>query len=207
MAKRRRKLDPNLIDVYRESYTRQELEKIRRTYAKRANQRMVRLEQAGYRVNEPVTEYLQQQGRRRFSETPTFKGTDAQLKREISALTGFMESERSLVSGRRRIRERTSRTLKERYGVDLSDDELEYLLNNFDDFKSAVSINSDALLQAIGSVSGQVDSKKKILSIVKELKGKKSAQDQAKAVYKAVYGRKRKNKANIIDSIIEAIIK
>ena len=207
MAKRKHKSNSGLIDPYRQSFTYTELEAIRRKYAKRANQRMLRLERAGHAVNEPITEYLQQIGRNRISEQRSFKGTTAQLKREIAVLTGFLESKRSLVSGRKQIAKQTANTLKDRYGVDLSSDDLDYLLNNFNDFKEAVNMNSDALLQTIGEVSGDIDSKQKIDKIIKELRNKRSAQDQAKAVYKAVYGRKRTGKEATIEAITEAIIR
>ena len=207
MAKRKSKLSGDLIDPYRQAYSRSELEAYRRKYAKRANQRMVRLERAGMTVNEPVREYLTQIGRNRYSEQRDYKGSLQQLKREIASLTGFLESERSTVRGRKKIAKKTRKTMKDRYGVDLSEKETEYLLNNFDDFKEAVNMNSDALLQAIGEVSGDVDSKEKIDKIVKELRGKKSVEERAQAIHKAVYGRKRAGKAEVIGKIAKAIIR
>ena len=206
MARKRRN-NSGLVDPYRDKMSRADLEQIRRTYAKRVNQRILRLERSGHKVNEPVTEYLQQIGRRRFSETGSFGGTLQQLRREISALTGFLESKRSTVSGWKEISKTTQRTMKERYGVDLSRDEMEYLLNNFNDFKEAVSMNSDALLQAIGEVSGQIDSKQKIDKIIKELRNKRSVQEQAAAIYKAAYGRRRTGRADLIENIADAIIR
>lgn len=195
-------------DVYRQSYSHDELLSIRRQYAKRANQRMLRLERSGASIgNEPALAYLRQIGRRRFSETKGFKGTAAQLKREISTLSGFLSSERSTVIGRKSIVNKTLQTMTDRYGLDLDSDEGRYLLEHFDEFKAAVAMNSEALLQAIGAVAGDITKPEQIKDIIKELKGRKTVKDQADAIYKAMYGRKRKGAAAMKADITAAIIK
>lgn len=234
MAKRRRKnkVDTSKLvgkytgyaDPYRSSYTTDELLALRRKYAKAVNQRLVRQERAGFKIGDsPALELLAKQGRRRFSEvkgTPKhLLKTDAKsgktsvdrnaLKREISALTGFLGSLRTTREGRKRIFEETSKTFGQNFGIQLNKKEFDFLLKNFNDFKSAVKMNSDALLQAIGEVSGDITNKDQIKRIIAELKEAKTVQEQAAAVYDATY-RRRKRKpalAEKIDAIIEAIIK
>lgn len=217
-------------DPYRQSYTTDELLALRRKYAKAVNQRLVRAgygtkePRAGFKIGDsPALELLAKQGRRRFSEvkgTPKhLLKTDAKtgktsvdrnaLKREISALTGFLGSVRTTREGRQRIFEETSKTFGQNFGVQLNKKEFEFLLKNFNDFKSAVKMNSDALLQAIGEVSGDITNKDQIKRIIAELKEAKTVQEQAAAVYDATYKRRKRKpaRAEKIDAIIEAIIK
>lgn len=234
MAKRRRKnkVDTSKLvgkytgyaDPYRQSYTTDELLALRRKYAKAVNQRLVRQERAGFKIGDsPALELLAKQGRRRFSEvkgTPKhLLKTDAKsgktsvdrnaLKREISALTGFLGSVRTTREGRQRIFEETSKTFGQNFGIQLNKEEFDFLLKNFNDFKSAVKMNSDALLQAIGEVSGDITNKDQIKRIIAELKEAKTVQEQAAAVYDATYRRRecKPERAEKIDAIIEAIIK
>lgn len=180
------------IDPYRQSYTTDELMAYRRKYAKMVNQRIVRLERAGYSISDhPAVEYLTKRGRKRFSETPGFKGGRDELKREISVLTGFASSMRSTREGIQKIVAQTSKTIRENYGVQLSGSEMEFLLKNFNDFKSAVKMNSDALLQALGEVSGDITNKDQIRKIIAELKDKKTVKSQAAAIYDALYKGKK----------------
>lgn len=196
------------IDPYRESYTTAQLEQYRRKYAKMVNQRLVRLERSKYKlVDSPALEYLGKAGRRRFSEQLQFKGSRNDLKREIALLTGFASSLRSTSEGIQQIVQKTSNTMRDRFGLDLDPSEMGFLLENFNDFKSAVKMNSDALLQAIGEVSGDITNKDQIKQIVKELKNKKTVESQADAIYKTMYGRKRKGKADKIEAIKGAIIR
>lgn len=231
MAKKKRFFKPrstgstkyDVIDVYRQSFSTKDLLDIRRKYAKRANQRIRRLEAAARQNKanigtEPVFTYLRQIGRAnkglgRFSESKDFvRNEDGkidrwQLKYEISTLAGFLGAERSTIAGRREIAKRTISTMAERYGLKLDEDEAIYLLENFDDFKSMVYMNSDALLQAIGAVAGDITKKEQINKIVDELKGKKTVKTQTDAVYRAMYGRKRKGAAAMKADITAAIIK
>lgn len=198
----------DVVDVYRQAFSRQELLDIRRQYSKRANQRILRLERAGAGIgSEPVFTYLRQIGRRRFSEGKGFKGTTWQLKREISALAGFLGAERSTVAGRQAIAKRTISTMAQRYGLNLDSDEAVYLLEHFDEFKSQVQMNSDALLQAIGSVSGDVTKPEQIDKIINELRNKRTVKSQSEAVYRAMYGRRRKGRPGMVGEIAKAIIK
>lgn len=193
-------------DPYRQNYTTGQLLDLRRQYAKAVNQRILRMERAGFKIGDsPALELLAKQGRRRFSEV---KGvpkhltkTDAQgktvvdrnaLKREISVLSGFLGSIRTTKEGRREIARQVGKTLDEKFGVKLKPKELDYLLRNFNDFKSAVKMNSDALLQAIGEVSGDITNKDQIKKIIEELKDKKTQKEQAAAIYDAMYAGRKK---------------
>lgn len=102
-------------DVYRGSYSLDELQRMRRRLAKRANQRMVRLEREkspvtgeSYKTYGAITEvyfYLnkQKEGRKRFREQLNALTDTQTLKREITVLQGFLGRKTSLVSGHRDI--------------------------------------------------------------------------------------------------------
>lgn len=104
------------IDIYRTSMTPTEIKKLRRTLAKRANQRLVRLERATSKVTgEALSEigaatiaqsYLSRTGRRRFTEKLESGLTYEQERREIINLQAFLMSKTSLVSGVRNIERR-----------------------------------------------------------------------------------------------------
>lgn len=105
-------------DVYRGSYSLDELQRMRRALAKRANQRIVRLERGESKVTgekwntfgavTEVYDYLnkQQEGRTRFRETIKALTDSRSLKREITVLQGFLGRKSSLVSGMKEIEEK-----------------------------------------------------------------------------------------------------
>lgn len=112
------------VDVYRASLSLSEMQALRRTLAKRANQRIVRLEKAtsritGERYNEfgAVTEaydYLDRQskGRKRFQERANALTDINAIRREISVLQGFLGRKTSLVSGIREIEQKRIETFE-----------------------------------------------------------------------------------------------
>ena len=112
------------IDIYRESMSITDMQALRRKLAKRANQRIVRLERAssnitGEAFNEfgAVTDaysYLERQkkGRKRFQERADAITDTMELRREISVLQGFLGSKTSLVSGIREIEMQRIRTFE-----------------------------------------------------------------------------------------------
>ena len=100
-------------DVYRGNYSLSDLQQMRKALAKRANQRIVRLERAkslvtGERYNTfgaivDAMEYLQRRNRSRFSEQlKTTTDTNA-LRREVTVLRAFLERPTSTVKGMRDI--------------------------------------------------------------------------------------------------------
>ena len=105
-------------DVYRGSYSLDELQRMRRTLAKRANQRIVRLERGESKVTgekwntfgavTEVYDYLNRQksGRTRFRETAQAFTDPQELKREITVLQGFLGRKSSLVSGMQEIEQK-----------------------------------------------------------------------------------------------------
>ena len=105
-------------DVYRGSYSLDELQRMRRALAKRANQRIVRLERGESKVTgekwntfgavTEVYDYLnrQKEGRTRFRETAKALTDSQALKREITVLQGFLGRKSSLVSGMREIEQK-----------------------------------------------------------------------------------------------------
>lgn len=103
------------IDIYRGSYSVDQLQTIRRTLAKRANQRIVRLERGASEITGEqfntygavidAYDYLEKQkaGRTRFREQKNAFTDQQDLKREITVLQGFLGRKSSLVSGMREI--------------------------------------------------------------------------------------------------------
>lgn len=88
---------------------------LRRTLAKRANQRLVRLERseskvtgenfASYGAAQNAYEYIRstRAGKNRFSESKNYMDDINTIRREISVLQGFLQSPSSLVSGQKSI--------------------------------------------------------------------------------------------------------
>lgn len=123
MAKKPIKLETSYQDfnAYAKDYTNAELQEIRRKLAKRANQRMVRLERAVSNVSgEAYSSYGAYQvfakdylrGKRRFSEKiDTGQGRRA-LQREITVLQGFLNAKSSTVQGQREIEEKRNKTFE-----------------------------------------------------------------------------------------------
>lgn len=108
------------LDIYRMKTSPEQLQEIRRTLAKRANQRLVRLERASSKITgesfasygaaDRAYFYLQNQTGKtdkraglRFKESKKAITDTMELKREISVLQGFLGSESSTVQGQRRI--------------------------------------------------------------------------------------------------------
>lgn len=110
-------------DVYRGSYTVKELQTMRRKLAKRANQRMVRLERAesaitGEKFNTfgaiiDAYNYLERQrGKNRFQENLKALDKQSDLKREITVLQGFLGRKSSTVSGMKDIENKRMNTFE-----------------------------------------------------------------------------------------------
>lgn len=108
------------MDVYTGGYSVGELQEIRRVLAKQANQRILRLERAkspitGERYNTfgaviDVYDYLENKGRRRFSESKAAIKQSNELRREITVLQGFLGRKSSTVKGIREIENKRERT-------------------------------------------------------------------------------------------------
>lgn len=108
------------IDVYRGSYSLSELQQLRRKLAKRANQRILRLERSksnitGEKFNTfgaviDVYHYLG--GRTRFREQYNTISDINSIRREITVLQGFLGRKTSLVSGIREIERKRINTFE-----------------------------------------------------------------------------------------------
>lgn len=111
-------------DVYRGSYSIDELQRMRRALAKRANQRIVRLERGESKVTGEkwntfgavleAYDYLnrQKEGRTRFRESKNAMTDVQNLKREITVLQGFLGRKTSLVSGMKEIEQKRISTFE-----------------------------------------------------------------------------------------------
>lgn len=116
--------DDLTADVYRGNYSMDELQRMRRALAKRANQRIVRLERGSSKVTGEkwntfgavidAYNYLnkQKEGRTRFRETKNSLTDRQALKREITVLQGFLGRKSSLVSGMQEIEKKRMTTFE-----------------------------------------------------------------------------------------------
>ena len=142
MARRKRKTISNpqvaegidLLDLNIESQ-----KSLLRRFAKRANQRLVRLEKAGlnqYAYSNAMA-YLRDSGKRRFSESigTIGKMTNFQRKTELSAIMEFLGAKTSTVSGFKEILKSNARRLADK-GINIDNEDFFAFLRS-DEYKSA----------------------------------------------------------------------
>lgn len=111
------------LNPYNPGYDVADLRKLRRTLAKRANQRMVRLERAtsditgesfaSFGAIKDVQSYLRGEKRKRFSEGAAYtpKGKKA-LEQEIVVLQNFLRRKTSTVKGQKEIEKKRMETFE-----------------------------------------------------------------------------------------------
>ena len=135
----------------------EELNAIRRTLAKRANQRLVRLERAysditgesyaSYGASEYAYNYLASQGRKRFSENKNYSDDFNLLRKEILEIQKFLGSKSSLVSGQREIEQKRIKTFESK-GIRFSGNKEFYDFLNSKDFADlSKSFDSDKIIE------------------------------------------------------------
>ena len=135
----------------------EELNSVRRTLAKRANQRIVRLERsyssitgesyASYGAIDYAKDYLQKIGRNRFSEKKDYSDDFNLLRREILQLQKFLSSESSTVYGQREIEQKRIKTFESK-GIRFSGNKEFYDFLNSKDFADlAKQIDSDKIVE------------------------------------------------------------
>lgn len=109
------------IDVRGGRYTLEELDRMRRKLAKRANSRLLSLERAGrdYWAYDIAQRYLSARNRRRFSER-SFKGSARNAVRELEEIISFLNSASSTISGSKAIENKIKATFAEK-GVNVSE--------------------------------------------------------------------------------------
>lgn len=109
------------IDVRRGGYTLEELDRMRRKLAKRANARLLALERAGrdYWAYDIAQQYLNARNRRRFSER-AFKGSERNAVRELEEIISFLNSASSTISGSKAIENKIKSSFA-RKGVNVSE--------------------------------------------------------------------------------------
>lgn len=109
------------IDVRRGGYTLEELDRMRRKLAKRANARLLSLERAGrdYWAYDIAQQYLNARNRRRFSERG-FKGSERNAVRELEEIISFLNSASSTITGSKAIENKIKSNFAEK-GVNVSE--------------------------------------------------------------------------------------
>lgn len=151
------------VDIYRKSISTKELMEMRRSLAKRANQRLVRLERSSsivsgksyidIGVGQIVKQDLASKGRTRWSETlsGTGRGERAlnrrQLQREIIELQSFLEAKTSTVAGAKDVEGRRLQSFEEKGLGTVAREESFYKFLNSENYKQLVkSLDSDQIV-------------------------------------------------------------
>lgn len=171
------------FDPYAKDITLEDLRRIRRQLAKVMNQRMVRLEQAKSPVTgeaytfgtyDKMRDYLDAQGRNRFSEVKDVKMSASQLKKEIRILQGFEESPSSKVSGMRAIEKKRLTAFKDK-GIDpsvVSNKDFYDFLNGQTFERLSRIIDSDRIVEEYNRVAKEGVSVDDIVSALDEYMSK-----------------------------------
>ena len=152
-----------------------ELNAIRRTLAKRANQRLVRLERAysditgdsfaSYGAAEYAYNYLDSQGRKRFSENKNYSDDFNLLRKEILELQKFLGSKSSLVSGQREIEQKRIKTFESK-GIRFSGNKEFYDFLNSKDFADLTkSFDSDKTIELYDQAREDMENEQ-VISII-----------------------------------------
>lgn len=173
------------VNAYDKSLTVLDFNTMYRTLAKRVNQRLVRLERSGAKMgNMAAVGYLKHIGRRRFKERVQFTEFSdfATIRKEITIMQGFLSSDRTTKSGRKRILEKTSKTFAGKYGLKLNNESLDFFLTNFDEAKAAAAMVSDLIVSILASVTNEKTKSEKVDEIVKEIVTASSVREAAQKV-------------------------
>lgn len=171
------------LNVYQDkSLTVGQFSEIYNTLAKRVNQRLVRLERSGAKTgNMAAVGYLGKIGRRRFKERNRFTEFSdfSRIKKEITIMQGFLESDRTTKSGRKNILKKTNKSFSEKHGLNLNDSSLDSFLTQFEDAKAASAINSDLIVAILASVTNEKTKPEKVDEIIKEIINANSIREAA----------------------------
>ena len=134
-----------------------ELAKIRRTLAKRANQRLVRLERAtsfvtgesyaSYGAASYAYDYLEKIGKKRFNENLSYTDNFTTLRREILILQKFLNAPSSTVEGQRKIEEYRIKTFEKKKIKFASNKEFYDFLNSADYGDITKQFDSDKIVE------------------------------------------------------------
>ena len=173
------------VNAYDKSLTVSDFNTIYRTLAKRVNQRIVRLKRMKAKTgNMAAIGYLEHIGRNRFKERPRFTEFSdfATIRKEITIMQGFLSSDRTTKSGRKRILEKTSKTFAGKYGLKLNNESLDSFLTNFDEAKAAAAMVSDLIVSILASVTNEKTKSEKVDEIVKEIVTASSVREAAQKV-------------------------
>lgn len=172
------------LDIYSGSYSKDELKIIRKTLAKRANQRLVRLERASsaitgesyssYGAAEKAYDYIEKHRpgakKLRYSEDFGFNSDNSwDIKKEITAIQAFLESKSSTVKGQKAIEKRRVETF-EKKGVHFAGNKEFYDFLNSNTMSSLVAsgITSDDIVEFYVRAKDSGMSHDKIMSNMSE---------------------------------------
>ena len=133
-----------MIDLRKaSSYNIPELNKLRRKLAKRANQRLLRLEREGmtdaYAYSQTML-YLYNNNRTRFYEG-TRNLSITELKSELEELSAFLGAKSSTVGGIREIRRSTAQHFREQFGIEINDVDDFYKFLSSETYQHLVRMN------------------------------------------------------------------
>lgn len=145
-----------------------------RSAAKRANQRMVRLERSGIKsfalkiAQNDIQNVIGRKGKKRFIEN-TKKMSYADVEKELKYVQKFLNSASSTVTGIKKYVGKRSRTLVKKYGVNPEKLNDLYKIFNSEDYKKMIeNIPSKIVLSAI---TEKVNSGEKVENIIQKFSG------------------------------------
>lgn len=168
------------IDVYTGGHSVGELQEIRRVLAKQANQRILRLERAKSSITDEsyntfgavidVYDYLENKGRRRFSESKAAIKQSNELRREITVLQGFLGRKSSTVKGMREIENARLRTFSNK-GIKFASTREFYEFLTSQTFLGLVSsgFTSEQIVESYDITREKEDDKKVVEKMAKAL--------------------------------------
>lgn len=185
-----KKPDYRTLDVYAGGHSVGELQEIRRVLAKQANQRILRLERAKSSITGEsfntfgavidVYDYLENKGRRRFSESKTGVKQSNELRREITVLQGFLGRLSSTVKGMRQIENKRVRTFTSQ-GIKFSSTREFYEFLNSETFASLVTsgFTSEQMVEAYDIAREKEADNKVVEKMAKALEEFRSGEKKA----------------------------
>ena len=163
-----------MIDIDLNDFSVEYLQQLRYKFAKRANQRMRRLEKAerdkfAYKV---VNRYLKRINRKRFSESKKVNMNITQIKRELRELIYFLNAPTSTITGQKKLEGHILNKFREKYTVISPEDFFTFLSSAT--FKHlSKSESSDFLIEFYDKASDDGVTHEKIMESLKKFESGK----------------------------------
>lgn len=159
----------DLLTDYRDInlLSRNQLEQVRRIYAKRFNQRLVEAARKGrgvnghnpYEINGTAVNYLNSIGKKRFPESKNSisKISTEVLKQEVWLLTNALNSKMTTVTGRKEVFKSVQKTFRKDKKVKLDSESMDKFLKLLPVVKDSAKINYNIFINAVSELSQKME--------------------------------------------------